>query len=429
MKNLLNKRGSFTVFLTMIFAAVMIMIWAVIWASGQVQISCMTKDFGRRWGRSILAEFDINLKERYGLFGFYGNEVLVGEKLDFYSDYSFGSKDYISCGQAECSLEGYSLAEPANMEKQIKEIVLYGIKPKPLFLPDMQPETDELPAGAKEEHSIAADRYINSRWIIEALPSEGNQTSVGINSLIEKVKEGLSISSLTENAAEDIYIFRFFKDYMDSRELGETYFNNEIEYIISGRLSDNKAKEKVYNNIIALRNAMNLAYLYGCDEKRNAAMAAAEIISPGPAAIAVQLIILETWAFMEAKNDLKLLYDNKPVPIMKSDRSWALSLENVLSTMSISEEQISTGEIQQEADRNGYIKPPAEEGIDYENYLKILTGALPREIKILRIMDLIQINMKYLYCDYFLLEDYYTGLEFSLEVNGRTYEFEEKYQK
>ena len=216
---------------------------------------------------------------------------------------------------------------------------------------------------------------------------------------------------------------------MDSRELGETYFNNEIEYIISGRLSDNKAKEKVYNNIIALRNAMNLAYLYGCDEKRNAAMAAAEIISPGPAAIAVQLIILETWAFMEAKNDLKLLYDNKPVPIMKSDRSWALSLENVLSTMSISEEQISTGEIQQEADRNGYIKPPAEEGIDYENYLKILTGALPREIKILRIMDLIQINMKYLYCDYFLLEDYYTGLEFSLEVNGRTYEFEEKYQK
>ena len=44
-------------------------------------------------------------------------------------------------------------------------------------------------------------------------------------------------------------------------------------------------------------------------------------------------------------------------------------------------------------------------------------------------MDLIQINMKYLYCDYFLLKDYYTGLKFTMNVNGVEHEFEETYER
>ena len=42
-------------------------------------------------------------------------------------------------------------------------------------------------------------------------------------------------------------------------------------------------------------------------------------------------------------------------------------------------------------------------------------------------MDIIQINMKYLYCGAFLLEDYYAGLGFSFRVNERVYEFNEDY--
>jgi len=253
--------------------------------------------------------------------------------------------------------------------------------------------------------------------------------SPGISSLVEKLKEGMSISSLIGEAAEDIYIFRFFKDYMDDRELGETYLNNEIEYILSGQPDDKKAKEKVRGNIMLIRNSLNLAYLYTCDEKRNAVMAAAEIISPGPGALAVQLIIMETWALLEAGNDMELLYDNKPVPVIKSDRNWALSLENVMLSFETGDGTAGTVIMQEKSESKKYTRPETEEGIYYEDYLKILTGALPREIKLLRIMDLIQINMKYLYCDYFVLSDYYTGLDFSVEVNGRTYEFSEVYQK
>ena len=410
MKSLQNKRGSFTVFVTMLFAAVLILVAAVIWAAGQMAISSTTETFGRLWGRSILAEFDSKLKERYGLFGYYGNEFLVREKLTFYADYSFKDKEYINFGDIECYLAEYSLNDPENIKKQIKEVVASGTSPIPIVLP----ETDM---------SSGENRYINSRWIIDALPSEGHQGSVGVYGLIEKLKGAKNFSSLVLEVAEDIYIFRFFKDYSDSRNLGETYFNNEIEYIITGQLNDRKAREKVYNNLVVIRNGLNLLYLYSCEEKRQAVMTVAELIAPGAPALAVQAIIMEAWALMEARNDLELLYIKKPVPIIKGDQNWALSLENVLAGMEVSEEN----GVHINQTRKGYKLPQSEEGICYEDYLKILVGALPEKIKLLRVMDLIQINMKYLYCDYFVLDDYYSALDFSMEVNGRTYEFKEEY--
>ena len=138
-------------------------------------------------------------------------------------------------------------------------------------------------------------------------------------------------------------------------------------------------------------------------------MAAAEVITPGPAAVATQALILETWAFLEAKNDLKILCDGKSVACFKDDSNWALSLENAL--MAYEGEKDEGGE--------GYVKPQNMSGIEYEDYLRILMGAMPENLKILRVMDLIQINMKYLCYDSFLLGDYYSGLDFSFEVTMR----------
>ncbi len=42
-------------------------------------------------------------------------------------------------------------------------------------------------------------------------------------------------------------------------------------------------------------------------------------------------------------------------------------------------------------------------------------------------LDLMQINMKYLYCEYFLISDYFIGLRYSVNINGKIHEFNEKY--
>ena len=66
---------------------------------------------------------------------------------------------------------------------------------------------------------------------------------------------------------------------------------------------------------------------------------------------------------------------------------------------------------------------------DYEDYLRILMNTVPERIRILRAMDLIQINMKYLYCDYFRIQDYYVGLRYNFIVNNKEHLFEETYER
>ena len=162
---------------------------------------------------------------------------------------------------------------------------------------------------------------------------------------------------------------------------------------------------------------LNLYYLYTCPQKRDSALALAQTFTPGATAFLTQAAILETWAFVEAYNDVKLLNDGRAVPLLKGDSNWALSLENIFNqdAESLKDEEIR------------YILPQVIEGEDYENYLRVLLCGVPEETKLLRIMDLIQINMKYNYCDYFLIKDYYCGLNYNLRVNGIEYEFEDSY--
>ena len=415
----MNKKGSFAVLATILFSSMMILTAAAIQSAGQEAISSTAESFGPLWGKSILAEYDRNLKDRYGIFAFYGSKLQVEEKLDFYAAYSCEKKKYISCGKTDCELEKYALNDKENFLKQVREAALAGTKPRAL--------KTQLIKMSEADGVDEGNRYIRNERILNSLPSEGKGGSVGILSLADKLKEGASLGTVVNASAENVYIFRFFKDCMNERELGETFFRNEVEYLLTGKPDDKKAKKKVGNSLILLRNSLNLAYLYSCEEKRNAALAAAELIMP-TAPILTQALILEGWAYMEARNDLKILYAGKTVPILKKDENWAISLENLLAAeygISPSGEELPEG--QEYEEEKNYLPPKKIEGRDYEGYLRILIAAMPQETLLLRMMDIIQINMKYLYCEWFLMDDYYTGLRYSIEVNKRKHEFEETY--
>ena len=417
-KRKMNKRGSYTVLATILFSSMMILAAASVHEAGENAIAAAAEDFGSLWGRSILAEYDRNLKERYGIFAFNGNKLQVEEKLKDYISFSCQDKSYITFQSCECELEEYQLQKSENFLAQIKEAVAYDAKPIPIEN-----------TGSAEEQNAAAEgeRYIKNQRIIKALPSGGKGESVGISALADKIKESKAGSDIIDDVAENIYIFRFFKDCLNERGLGETYFNNEIEYILTGKLSDKEARKKVKTQLTLLRNALNLTYLYSCSEKRNAVQAAAVLIMPS-APVITQALIMEGWAYMEAVNDLKLLYAGKEVPLIKKDENWATSLENILAAeYGFDAEGNRVSEREQTRETQNYISPQKIEGKSYEEYLKILVAALPRETKKLRILDLIQINMKYLYCEYFLICDYHTGVKYSMEINGRKHEFDEKY--
>ena len=212
---------------------------------------------------------------------------------------------------------------------------------------------------------------------------------------------------------------------MDDRDLGKTFFNNEVEYIISGKPDDEKARRAVYRRLLLERNGLNLVYLYSCSEKRDLALEAAELITPGPEAVLTQALILETWALLEARNDLALLYDGERVPLIKGDANWALSIENALA---VEEGNAEDQELDTDQPEKNYVRPQCVEGQDYKDHLTTLLIAMPERTRLLRMMDLIQINMKYTYCGSFLFSDYYTGVEYIMTVNGVDYGFKNSYQ-
>lgn len=408
-----DKRGSFAVFTVMAFFSITILLAAAIKSAGDSAISSAVCGFGRLWGKSILAEYDIFLKERYGLLAFMGDDISTARRIDFYKDYSLEGKEYIDSEAAECFLGGYALTETENLKDQIEKIVLSGLKPK----------KDSHSDASKEEEAISENRYITGRWIIEGLPSYGKTEKSYLSELVSKIKAGISVSGITGNAATDRYISLFFKNNVEHKELKETYFRCETEYIISGELDDEKAAKETAKKIKTVRNMLNLYYLYSCAEKRELAMAAASAITPGPAALLTQAVILETWAYAEAENDMKILYDKKTVPLLKDDSNWALSMENVLAGLGPN----SGEDMREEPEGAAYISPEVMRGEDYSSYLSILLCGISEETKLMRIMDLIQINMKYLYNETFLLEEYNTGLRYSLKINGKNYEFDEHY--
>lgn len=413
-----SKKGSYLVFLTISLCAMMIFVSAVLLASGQAAVGSSARSFGVLWGRSILAEYDRTLKARYGLFGFYGDAVMAEKKLNFYADYTCSGKSYVDCHAEKVRLEDYAITNVDVFEKQIQEIVLSGVRPEPIFRAEGQSEG-------------TGNRAVRSAWILSSLPSAGKKEGLNLTRLLQSLDEEFSLGQTAARAADIRYIFTFFKhagiEEPAEKELGDTFLRNEAEYILSGKADDEKARKYVRRVLLAVRNALNLTYLYRCTEKREAALAAAEVISPGPAAVLTQALILESWALIEAENDLRLLDTGECVALRKKDENWAISLENVLAAE-------FSGDNEEEEDKTPkqkepFIRPQSTAGQSYEDYLKLLTAALPQEIRALRMMDLMQINFKYLYNGSFLLRDYYTGLDYRLRVNGKTYGFTETYDR
>jgi len=140
---------------------------------------------------------------------------------------------------------------------------------------------------------------------------------------------------------------------------------------------------------------LNLTHIYSDPKKREALAAAASIITPGPAAAATQIALAGAWAAAEAVVDIKKLEKSKKVPLIKTEEDWVLSLDNVIN------EDLEPSEQAGEEGR----------GLTYENYLFLFLFLMDRETKLLRIMDLIQLNMKGNHNADFLITGCYSGID------------------
>lgn len=377
-------------------------------------------------GRSILSEYNIPLLERYGIFAFHAEPSQVEAKLKLYANYSFHnnllkelsrSRQYLdplklNIESINVDLKGHSITDAELFESQILEYLKTGLIKN--ILNNNEGVTPQ-----------KLDIELKNQKIINSLPSDGyRKSTLDIKRLID---EGIpSIESISASGSKNFlvneYIMGKFYNHANGNETRDSFFINEVEYIINGEFNDQNNYKDVRTILFLMRTGLNSLHISSDSTKRNEITALAALISPGPGMVITEALITAAWAAAEAENDMRRLEDGKQVALIKTKDKWALELNNAVK-YNIE----NPDEIEPKNSGNGYIEPISKQGNDYEEYLRILLFLENREIKLLRCMDLIQLNMKSSYRRDFDLKEYYGGFQFETVVQGTKHSYIQKY--
>ena len=434
-----NKKGSVIVFLTSILITMIMTGMVFVHAARNICGASYSDAVLELAGRSVLAEFDRRLKDEYGLFAFYGYEDTVDSTVRFYASGSFDKwipweipvKNTaidifrLKIQRTEVSLADYSLMDADVLEKQIEEYMNYLIAQKGMqFIKGMWKKD-----GRGEEIGQSAERELINRAEINSLPSQGNASNgIDISALTSIRAQELDkiINGGTSNFKVSEYIMSHFKYNVFGDKAKETFFRNEVEYILYGKMSDKDNMNRFRLDFFLLRTALNEVHIYTCREKFEAAALLAETF--GPAAAIALPVIITAWSAAEAENDARRLLAGKKVALIKKESEWALDLRSAVRATKIRDDEGDIVDVEAKP-RNikGYVSPSSEAGLSYADYLRAFLFLEKRDTKLLRVMDLIQINLRGSYYSDFLIKDHHTGFSLTAKVSGKTFKYEQEY--
>ena len=390
-----NKKGVTAVFLTIIAGAVLSCVIVFIQLAASAASVSYCGNLFNLAGRSVLSEFDLELKSRYGIIAFSRDNSSIVNELKKYVKYTVTDDRYIRLGEVSVDMKDYCLMDCEIFEEQITESV----------------NCKNLIGTEKNSGPVqTGDRTLRNSRTINALPSKGMTDTPSVYALVSNIKNLTGISQLWKNGSREylttVYIFSVFKSGMSPADEENSFFRNEIEYIIEGKKSDAANRSAVRADLLKLRTLLNSIYIYSSPKMMKEALLLAETITPGPEAVITQAALIAAWAAMEAELDIKTLDEGGKVPVFKDPSSWKTDINGKVVA--------GKGEFE-------------ERGYDYEGYLKILLTALKKEVRLTRMMDLIQINLQGTYSEDFYIKDCYRGFKFEAQVNGRKMKYDEKY--
>ena len=411
-----SKMGTTSVFLMMILASILMLAGLFIHASSEAAGRSYADAVFDLAGRSILSEYDRPLQNRYGIFAVHTDESQAGEKIKYYVDYSLhynllrealrghAYMDILKLDlkSIHVNLKGYSMTDTDLFEQQILEYMKYGI------VIDNLTKKKSFPP-IRQEIQLRNDQVINS------LPSNGYKDSV-INDLKRIVENGIpSLPDIKSKTSDtylvDEYIMGHFLNHQWGFEIRDTFFLNESEYILKGNFNDQRNYNAVRSDLFIMRNVLNLIHINNDPEKRKKVDAVAAILTLVRGEEIGAVVVAEAWAAAETENDLRLLEDGIEVSLIKGKDNWAVPISQNLEYLW----------------KDDYVKPKQMKGYNYEEYLRILLFLENREKKLLRCMDLIQLNMKGSYNRDFDLKEYYGGFQFEAIARDQKYTYVQKF--
>ncbi len=457
-----KRKGSAAVLLCVLLFSVMAMICAVYEAAERKAAISIAEASFEIAGRSVLACYDRELLDRYGLFGYEIRGEKAGEILRKISSDSLETAAVGSCRVRSVSVENgaFSLGNQNVIMQQIRDDAKLEAVPELIgsAREQLHQTSDNLrkEERASEQMKTAENRGLQSAGELESAAenAEASEGSVHYTEDYSKVKRNLKRSedlsrrepetgggrtlsngkvasslpsvsaglsgqsafiggntikdqsggsNLGDEAALMTYMHAHFRNWNDKAPEDGHFFKGEMEYILFGSMSDAKNSRKAYHAVFAVREAANIAYLYSDAAKRSETLAAAEALAPGPLAPAAQLLIISAWAALESQNDMKNLEHGNGVPLAKTAASWMTDLDSVIN-----------------CEQGGYIQIPGNSSMKYGQYLDILMLTVDKKTRMYRIMDLIQINLKGSVRQDFVLADHFTGFSMHAEISKKS---------
>ena len=421
------------VLLAMVFVAMMLSITAAISIARALVIKSECESFGHVWTKAILSEYDVNLLNDYNLMAFWGNEAEVQKKIDTYLDYSAGSKLDASIGHAASELKGYELGDVDNFRKAVKTSFAYSA-------------IDGIVNG-KGRHARKDDgendygtRSVINPVVIDTLPSNGVQGKPDTGRIKDNKDADIVVKELLESAkslgAEMAFINKYLGSHVTSGSGQDGFMKNEWEYIISGDNSDEENYEYCRDRIFLIREAANIACLLKDAEKMEIITSISECLTPGVAGILTTSVLVGIWATAETKMDMDTLLDNGRVPFIKTAETWKTDVDSLLESDDLEDEldddsrDALDGEEDEIKEMHGATGSNGSwaDGQTYDEYLMVLMMLVNKDVRTLRLMDIIQINMKYWHYRDFNMMEYFTGVRYSINANGKSYDFEDSYK-
>ena len=405
--NLKSKEGSTVIFLAIILTTMIGISITFVTENKKLCEKSYVNDVTYLAGRSILSEYNTTLKDNYGIMGFSSYEGEVTKKLGEYLDASFNLKEDLKTSKIIVDSGEFRLS---NLDLFKKEIVEYSgfLIGKDLLKKN---EGDQGTIDGKTLIKNGRSGLLKNSAIINSLPSKRMNFDDGwITRIKENIKK-LDKVFVTggENYFTNQYALRVFNNASHNNGK-KTFFGNEIEYIVNGKKDDYSNFKSAKNKIIIIRNLLNFMYIKSDPKMMAQITAAAALLTPGPAAIATELVLMEGWALAEANNDFEMLANRKKVPLLKTQMNWATDLDSIIK-----------------GNKDGYIDVSTNKGLTYSNYLEVLMFFMNQDTKLIRMMDLMQINIQGTQDKTFLISQTSVGFHVTYTVKGKNYAHMQKY--
>ena len=232
------------------------------------------------------------------------SESKAEDKIRYYSDFSFHDNSFhefirgreytdvfrLDLDSVRVSLKGYSITDANLFEEQILACMKIRI-------------IKDILIREKEYPSRKQNVILRNEQLISGLPSKGYSSSIFTD--IKRITEnGLpSIEEIKEKSTEtflvDEYIIGYFLDHNHGNKIRNTFFQNEVEYILKGSFNDHKNYTAVRTDLFIMRNILNLAHIYSDPVKQAKVKAVAAELSMGVAEPVAEPVVAEAWAAAE----------------------------------------------------------------------------------------------------------------------------------